>query len=94
MMYLVTYTVHNSQRGVKLTNELASSPGWAHHLDNAWLISTSEDVDRLYNRLVQHLAKQDFIFIVNIPPNLREGREIQGWMPQKAWDWLREHRNV
>lgn len=85
MLLIVSYDLRKpGQNYSGLWDELKNSPRWWHYLDSTWLVATSETASQLYNRLLQHLDKGDSILIIEA------GKNIQGWLPQEAWDWIRQ----
>jgi len=55
-------------------------------LDSTWLVSTSLSPRQAWDKLAAVVDKNDHILIVNTT-----GDTYGGWLPQKAWDWLRSH---
>ncbi len=87
MIYIVSYTLRPKRDATKIINALKASGGWAHYLDETWLISTQESAQELYNRLVPAFQKADSILIVAFKPDAN----YQGWLPQDAWDWVKQN---
>jgi hypothetical protein len=68
-----------------LIKELKRKPPWWHHLKSTWIVSTDETPDQLYERLKEHLDKNDRILIIEIT----ESASRQGLLSKRAWDWIR-----
>ena len=68
-----------------LFDELKESPKWWHWIDSVWLLRTEESANEIYARLEPHLDDDINLFITEI------GRDHQGWLPEKAWKWIRKH---
>jgi hypothetical protein len=86
MVYIVSYDLRNPNRNyTSLYEELKNSPGWWHYLESTWLVSTTETATELYNRLVKKIDRDDSLLII------QAGTDRQGWLPEKAWDWIRTH---
>lgn len=68
-----------------LTDELKNSPSWWHYLDSTWLIATRESADQLWERISSHVDKNDSVLIMRVTA------ECSGWLPEKAWEWIRQH---
>lgn len=84
MVYVVSYDLRKPGKDyIGLTEQLKASPRWWHYLASTWLIFTSESATQLYNRLAPHLDRDDIILIIEA------GNHIGGWLPQKAWDWIK-----
>ncbi len=83
--YVVSYDLKKPDKDYTgLINEIKKSYQWWHYLDSTWLIHTSESADALFQRLHPFIDKDDYILVIEAGP----GR--QGWLPQKAWDWIKE----
>ena len=67
-----------------LFDELQKSRKWWHWIDSIWLLRTEESADRIYGRLEPHLDDDISLFITEI------GSDHQGWLPRKAWKWIRK----
>ena len=87
-IYLVAYDLSgSSEKYTDLFDELKKSRGWWHYIDAVWLLSTSESADSIYDRLEPYLDDDISLFITEI------GNDRQGWLPSKAWKWIRKHAN-
>ncbi len=61
------------------------SDGWCRYITDAWFVSTSKTPDEFTELLLPHIdQKEDVIFVAELK------RKYQGWLPQAAWDWLKE----
>lgn len=86
MVYVISYDLSKPNRNYEdLHEELKKSSSWWHYLESTWLIYTNESASELYNRLSKHIDKDDRLLIIEA------GRERQGWLPEKAWEWIRKH---
>ena len=59
---------------------------WWHYLDSMWIVITDEKPQQIWNRLAQHVDKNDYMLIIEVLDN------TQGWLPEDAWTWI--HANV
>lgn len=85
-VYVVSYDLNKSGQDYKgLYEELKKSSSWWHFLDSTWLIYTSETADQLYTRIGSHIDKNDYALVIEVK------RNYQGWLPEDAWKWIREH---
>lgn len=85
-VYVVSYDLNKSgQEYEGLYEELKNSAAWWHYLDSTWLIYTSESADQLYSRIGKHIDENDYALVIEVK------RNYQGWLPDKAWEWIREH---
>ncbi|MFQ6616837.1 MAG: hypothetical protein ACE5HZ_08775 [Fidelibacterota bacterium] len=86
MVYVVSYELRAGRRDYgQLYQELKNSPGWWHYLTSTWLVSTDETPDELYARLEATIDSRDGLLIIEA------GRTRQGWLPEEAWAWIRDH---
>ena len=70
----------------KLYDAIRASGKWWHYLDSTWIVATDESAQQIWNRLKDHIDKNDYLLIIEVRDN------SQGWLPEKAWNWI--HRNV
>lgn len=85
-VYAVSYDLNKSGQDYKgLHEELKKSNSWWHFLDSTWLIYTSETADQLYARIGSYIDKNDYALVIEVKKN------YQGWLPEAAWKWIREH---
>jgi hypothetical protein len=85
-VYCVSYDLNKlGQRYAALYEELKKSSLWWHYLDSTWLIATHETATQLSNRLRQRIDSNDYILVIEVR------RSYDGWLPQKAWDWINQN---
>jgi hypothetical protein len=84
-VYAVNYDlrVYGTPNYADLEAELKRSPNWWHYLQSTWLIATDETATELWNRIAPHVRKIDSVLIIEVCQN------VSGWLPQKAWEWIR-----
>jgi len=86
MVFVVSYDLSKPDRDYSgLIEELKKSPGWWHYLESTWLIQTDETATQLYKRLADKIDRDDSILVI------QAGKDRQGWLPEKAWEWIRQH---
>lgn len=87
MLYMISYDLKSPGRDYTSLYESIKSFGiWWHYLGSTWIIKTSQSVSQVSELIRQRLDTNDYLIVVDIT-----GRERDGWLPQKAWDWIREH---
>ena len=69
-----------------LYDEIKQSRKWWHYLDSTWIVITDETPNQIWNRLEEHVDKNDYMLIIEVRDN------TQGWLPKDAWKWI--HANV
>lgn len=85
-VYMVGYDLNKSGQDYNgLYSELKKSASYWHYLDSTWLISTRETANQLYDRISHHIDANDYVLIMEVRA------DYQGWLPEKAWEWIREH---
>lgn len=86
-VYLVTYDLTKPERDYEgLYEELKKFPKWWHYLESSWLIYTgSDNAQAICDRLKPHIDDDDNLLIIEV------GKDRQGWLPKKAWNWIREN---
>lgn len=85
MLFVVSYDLRKPGQDYSgLLEQLKNSGAWWHYLDSTWLINTSDSAAELYNRLAPHLDRGDSLLIIEA------GRNIGGWLPEKAWKWIQD----
>lgn len=87
MLYLVTYDLKKPiQDYPALYHELKTNVAWWHYLESTWLLKTNESINILTDKLRRAIDSDDRILIFDVT-NMANN----GWLPQEAWDWIREH---
>lgn len=88
-VYVVSYDLNKSGQDYEgLYGELKKSRAYWHYLDSTWLIYTSESAKDLYDRIGEHIDKNDSALVIEV------SRNYQGWLPKKAWEWIRQHVGI
>ena len=83
MILLISYDLSNADRNYgSLYKAIKSADAWWHYLDSTWMINTDDGPDVWQKRLRRHIDKDDGLLIIEVCEN------YQGWLPDKAWDWL------
>lgn len=84
-LVLVTYDLYQGDAAdySALHDELKVTPWW-HWLESVWILHTEEHPDQVTLRLRPHIDQKDRLLVVQI-----DGAARQGWLPSKAWDWIR-----
>ena len=85
-VYLVTYDHEGpSSKYAKLFDELKKSKHWWHYIDSTWLVVSTEGANEIYERLQPYLDDDINLLVIEV------GRDRQGWLSEKAWNWIRRH---
>jgi len=85
MIELITYDLNKPGKDYSDLYKAikATSSSWWHYLTSVWLVDTSLSTQQIYQRLKGHIDQNDELFIVRIT------RDYKGYLPRKAWEWLR-----
>jgi hypothetical protein len=87
MTLLVSYDLKIPGKDYEqLYSVLKSAPGWWHYLESTWILSTNESVQVWADRIRGAMDTNDNFIVVDIT-----GRSRQGWLPKKAWEWLKNN---
>jgi len=61
---------------------------WYRYAPNCWIVWTTSEPQKWFERLKPHLGPNDNMFICALDASVRGG-----WMPKSAWDWLAKTRD-
>lgn len=85
--YIITYAFSgDAKRYSGLYDAIKGYPGWWHYIDNTWLILAECDANSIYKTLEPHVDKDINLLIIEV------GKDRQGLLPKKAWEWFK--RNI
>lgn len=83
--YLITYDIKNKGDDELLEEELQKFKKYWHYIDKVWIVLTNKNADEIYKILDGNFFTNNNLLIVEI------NKHYQGWLPQKAWDWLNKN---
>jgi hypothetical protein len=86
-VYLISYDLNKKDKnydGVFQAIKDSSVAGttWWHYLDSTWIIKSNISVQQVYDKIKPETDDNDNFIIIEVINNK------QGWLPQKAWDYL------
>lgn len=85
-VYIISYDLSKLLKGYSgLYDAIKGFDNWWHYLDSTWMIKTSKDVKDVYDILRPHIHEDDNIIITEL------GKKRTGWLPKKAWEWIRKN---
>ncbi len=89
MIFLVTYDLKQPDRDYTSLFEAIKqcSSAWWHYLESVWIIDTTLDLSSCYDIIKPSMDENDYLFIIQLT-----SKNYQGWLPSKAWDWLKQHK--
>ncbi|OGK11402.1 hypothetical protein A2954_06575 [Candidatus Roizmanbacteria bacterium RIFCSPLOWO2_01_FULL_37_12] len=59
---------------------------WWHYLTSGYILISTESASELTNFMRENLPSDTYFIIMEINHN-----NYNGWLPQEAWDWIREN---
>jgi len=87
-VYLVSYDLKRpGQNYLELYEELKKASSWWHYLESLWLLSSGESLEAWHTRIRSKIDENDSFIIMK----LTSGMERNGWLPEKAWEWIRQY---
>lgn len=89
MIYLISYDLKAPNRNYDdLYAILKTAESWWHYLESTWLIYTSDGIEAWQMRIKSAIDNNDSFIIVDVTK-----QPCNGWLPKKAWEWIREYEN-
>jgi hypothetical protein len=85
--YIITYEINDktgkSYQG--LFDEIKKSIKWWHYIANSWIILTDEKANDVFKRIEPHIDSDVNLLVIEL------GSDRQGWLSDKAWDWIKKN---
>ncbi len=90
MIVLITATIESSERKAAFHEAIKKhSSLWWHYIDKTWLVKTTHTPSEWISWLRPVINEtDDSIFVTKIDPD-----SYGGWLPQKAFDWIKNNRD-
>lgn len=86
MVYIISYDLNKSGQNYDglydVIKESSDSNRWWHHLDSTWIIKSNLTVGQVSDKIKAQVDDNDFYIVIEIKDNK------QGWLPEKAWNYL------
>ena len=87
MIYIVSYDLKTPGRDYEsLYEAIKGYSGWWHYLESTWIIKSDMSATDIANALHKKMDSNDYLLIVDIT-----NKDKDGWLPKKAWDWIRDN---
>lgn len=87
MILLISYKLKSSTKDYSsLYNKIKTATSWWHYIDSIWIIKTNDSLNDWNARLHNEMAPDDFLFIVDITNQSRNG-----WLTKDAWEWFKKN---
>lgn len=83
--YIVTYELNNKSKDYSgLFNAIKVHAYWWHYIESVWIVKSHSTAQEISSGLLNHIdADKDYLLVIKV-----DSAEKEGWLPQKAWDWL------
>ena len=90
MLILISYDLKQPDRDYAALYEAikSTSNAWWHYLEYVWLVDTQLETEDCYRIIRTTIDENDSLFIVDITV-----QKNQGWLPSKAWEWIKLHNH-
>jgi hypothetical protein len=86
-VYIISYDLKKPGQDYAALYEELKKTTWWHYLESTWLLNTPESIDNLRKRLFAMMDQNDSLFIIELSAK----NNYTGWLPQKAWDWIKQN---
>jgi hypothetical protein len=88
VIFLVSYDLKKpGQDYTGVYEAIKSASGWWHYLESTWIIQTNRPLEFWADKIKSHMDANDRLIIVDITNS-----EYNGWLPAKAWEWIKAHK--
>ena len=85
-MFLITFDFKGSaDKYSKVFETLKSFGTWWHYMENTWLVMSEKAPSEMNDLMRPHYDKDINVLIIEV------GKNRSGWLPQKAWDWIKKY---
>lgn len=68
---------------------IKGAKSWWHYLEKVWIIATEKSLEEWKIAVRNKIDDSDSFLIVDIT-----GMDRNGWLPKRAWSWLRERNDA
>jgi hypothetical protein len=88
VIYAINYDLRQPGRSYsEVFTAIKSCGDWWHFLESTWLVDSRMSAQYIWDRLAPHVHPNDSVLIHVV------GRDHQGWLPQRAWDWINSRQH-
>lgn len=85
-LYIISYDLGKPNRDYDgLFEELKKFDNWWHYLESTWIIKTLDEPNKIFDKLKPYLDDDDNLLV------METGKKSYGWLPTKAWDWIKKN---
>ena len=87
-VYLLVYDLKKpGQNYTELIQTLKTAEKWWHYLKSTWLLASDLPFETWHQNIKSKIDQNDSFMLMELQPGMR----YDGWLPQEAWDWMREN---
>jgi len=84
--YWIGYDLKEGEDYEALISEIKLlGTNWWHYLDSTWIVITNLDANGIYDRLKGKINTEHDKLLI-----MKTSLDRQGWLPEKAWEWIRQ----
>lgn len=91
MLLLITYDLKKADKDYSALYDAIKSCGdkWWHYLESVWIVHTNTySVETCMNYLRTVMDANDYLLVYDVTH-----KEYNGWLPSKAWEWIKSNNN-
>ncbi len=85
--FLITFNFDAEPKTDELVPVFDLAIDWIRYSSNCWIVWTTSEPVKWFERLKPKLGPKDHMLIVAIDLSCR-----QGWLPRSVWDWIKKPR--
>jgi len=90
MILLVSYDLNAPSKNYEELYKLfKTSSSWWHYLDSTWLLYTQDSISTWCDNIRKVIDENDHFIVLDVTKQPRNG-----WLPKKAWAWIKEHEKM
>ncbi len=95
MLFQVSYTLNKAKAYPPVYDVLKTAPAWCHATTSLWFLQVGsfDSVESWKRRILASMDSDDFLLVMDVTSPVRAGA-YAGFLPQSAWDWLRQHAYI
>lgn len=85
-VYCISYDLNQQGQAYStLYEKIKECEAYLHCLDSTWLVTSHKTAQQIYDHLKGAIDSNDHFLVIKV------NNEYQGWLPDYACQWLREH---
>lgn len=87
-LYAICYMFNrpDPQQYEAFFEQLQTFGPWCHYIEGTWLVASVLSADEINHKLSDFLDNNIYLLIMEV------GQDFSGWLPEKAWDWIKSQQ--